>query len=372
MAPVSPAPVNSDHAALVLPRTGTAPGGNARDTAGSLAPSTDRPRPSEPADHRRIDMRSINRAGGARPRRRPPPGRDQRGPRSSLRRAHRSQRGRQPPADDDVRGLPRRRGALRHRVRVRRWRRRVRSLTPLPGVPTASRRAATGRSSACAARRTRSPRAASVGAARLAAASRRGAHEVKIDALDITVLRGGAARGRPVGDRPRLPPPARRARGARLLRAAAARSSWPRRSTPTPLRQRGQNVGDGTPVHITIPTDNPWVPLRILALGKTGNEHVDADVYLMTDHAPALLPQPDRLNGMTLDAVEPAIDVAARRPAVRRGHGVGARLGVADEDRDRCRRTAARLRPGDRCVRCRRPVPCRGRARYARSRPIRP
>ena len=31
---------------------------------------------------------------------------------------------------------------------------------------------------------------------------------------------------------------------------------------------RGQAVGDGTPVHVTIPTDNPWVPLRILALGK--------------------------------------------------------------------------------------------------------
>ena len=39
-------------------------------------------------------------------------------------------------------------------------------------------------------------------------------------------------------------------------------------------RERGQAVGDGTPVHITIPTDNPWVPLRILALGKTGTEQV--------------------------------------------------------------------------------------------------
>ena len=32
--------------------------------------------------------------------------------------------------------------------------------------------------------------------------------------------------------------------------------------------ERGQAIGDGTPVHITIPTDNPWVPLRILGLGK--------------------------------------------------------------------------------------------------------
>jgi hypothetical protein len=64
--------------------------------------------------------------------------------------------------------------------------------------------------------------------------------------------------------------------------------------------ERGQAVGDGTPVHITIPTDNPWVPLRILALGKTAAERVEADVYLLTDRAPALLPVPDGSNGLTL------------------------------------------------------------------------
>ncbi|MFL5776997.1 MAG: hypothetical protein ACJ76W_12045, partial [Chloroflexota bacterium] len=64
---------------------------------------------------------------------------------------------------------------------------------------------------------------------------------------------------------------------------------------------RGQQIGDGTPVHITIPTDNPWVPLRILALGKTGEERVEADVYLMTDTAPALLPTPTGDNGIRQD-----------------------------------------------------------------------
>jgi hypothetical protein len=54
---------------------------------------------------------------------------------------------------------------------------------------------------------------------------------------------------------------------------------------------RGQAIGDGTPVHLTIPTDNPWVPLRILALGKQASEAVEADVYLMTDEKPALLPK---------------------------------------------------------------------------------
>jgi hypothetical protein len=51
-------------------------------------------------------------------------------------------------------------------------------------------------------------------------------------------------------------------------------------------------VGDGTPVHLTIPTDDPWVPLRILALGKTEAQTVEADVYLLTDHRPGLLPAP--------------------------------------------------------------------------------
>ena len=69
---------------------------------------------------------------------------------------------------------------------------------------------------------------------------------------------------------------------------------------------RGQAVGDGTPVHITIPTDNPWVPLRILALGKTGEERVDADVFMLTDHTPALLPVPTGDNGLSLDHSAPA------------------------------------------------------------------
>ena len=69
---------------------------------------------------------------------------------------------------------------------------------------------------------------------------------------------------------------------------------------------RGQQLGDGTPVHITIPTDNPWVPLRILSLGKTAAERVDADVYLMTDRAPALLPAPTGDNGLSLAHSAPA------------------------------------------------------------------
>jgi hypothetical protein len=57
-------------------------------------------------------------------------------------------------------------------------------------------------------------------------------------------------------------------------------------------RARGQQVGDGTPIHLTIPVPQPWVPLRILALGKGALEPVAADVYLLTDHRPSLLPAP--------------------------------------------------------------------------------
>jgi hypothetical protein len=58
---------------------------------------------------------------------------------------------------------------------------------------------------------------------------------------------------------------------------------------------RGQAIGDGTPVHLTIPTKNPWVPLRILALGKSASETIQADVYLLTDDRPAMLPDPDSI-----------------------------------------------------------------------------
>ncbi len=124
--------------------------------------------------------------------------------------------------------------------------------------------------------------------------------EVTIDALDITVLRGGAQEvGQWATDHGfRLPPDAPEvlefyAQRSQIFLAAAFDGEA--------AAARGQNVGDGTSVHITIPTDNPWVPLRILALGKTGNETVQADVYLMTDDAPALLPAPDGFNGLTLD-----------------------------------------------------------------------
>ena len=96
------------------------------------------------------------------------------------------------------------------------------SITPAARASRrASRRAATGRSSASSARRSPLLRLALAGG--VGGRRGRGAVElmnVTIDALDITVLKGGAADIGAVGDGPRLPAPAGRARGPRLLRPA--------------------------------------------------------------------------------------------------------------------------------------------------------
>ena len=125
--------------------------------------------------------------------------------------------------------------------------------------------------------------------------------KVKIDALDITVLKGGAADvGQWATDHGfRLPPDAPEvldfyAKRSPIFLAAAFDADA--------AKARGQQVGDGTPVHITIPTPNPWVPLRILALGKTGDRPVQADVYLLTDRARRSCRRRPASNGMRLDA----------------------------------------------------------------------
>jgi uncharacterized protein DUF2330 len=123
--------------------------------------------------------------------------------------------------------------------------------------------------------------------------------EVRIDALDITVLSGGGAE---VGQWAtehgfRLPPAA-----PEVLDFYANRSPIFLAAVfdADAAKARGQQIGDGTPVHVTIPTANPWVPLRILGLGKNADDRIDADVFLLTDKRPALMPYPFA-NGMRLD-----------------------------------------------------------------------
>jgi len=115
--------------------------------------------------------------------------------------------------------------------------------------------------------------------------------EVRIDALDLTVLKGGGADvavwAKEHGFR--LSPDA-----PEVLDFYAARSPIFLAAVfdGAAALERGQQIGDGTPVHITMPTSNPWVPLRILTLGKQPEDQVIADVFLLTDGRPALLPAP--------------------------------------------------------------------------------
>ena len=124
--------------------------------------------------------------------------------------------------------------------------------------------------------------------------------QVKIDALDITILQGGGAAVAKWATEHgfRLPPDA-----PEVLDFYAARSPIFMAAVfdADAAKARGQKIGDGTPVHLVIPTPAPWVPLRILALGKSPADRVDADVYLLTDAKPNMLPTPIGLNGMRID-----------------------------------------------------------------------
>ena len=127
--------------------------------------------------------------------------------------------------------------------------------------------------------------------------------ETRIDALDITVLKGGGPDVALWAEQ----------HGFSLSPDAPEVLDFYANRSPIFLAavfdgaaaaERGQQIGDGTPVHITIPTTNPWVPLRILGLGKQASDRIDADVFLLTDNEPALLPA-SRSN-MSLEHSEPA------------------------------------------------------------------
>ncbi len=166
------------------------------------------------------------------------------------------------------------------------------TLIPLPDVPSKVERGGAWTLQRLA-RETEPPKAFAVRAAagEALSADAQVLIEVRIDALDITVLKGGApAVAKWAQDHGfRLSPDA-----PEVLEFYADRSQIFLAAVfdGDAAKARGQQVGDGTPVHLTIPTARPWVPLRVLALGKKSGDRVDADVYLLTDAKPRLLPAP--------------------------------------------------------------------------------
>jgi hypothetical protein len=181
------------------------------------------------------------------------------------------------------------------------------TLIPLPGVPTNVERG--GAWTLQRLQRETQPPATQFLAENDGFAAARGAEvlqEVRIDALDITVLKGGGADVAVWAEE----------HGFRLSPDAPEVLDFYARRSPIFLAavfdgeaaaERGQAVGDGTPVHITIPTTNPWVPLRILALGKQPEDAVQADVFLLTDKKPALLPE--GRDGLALTHSDAATDL---------------------------------------------------------------
>jgi len=128
--------------------------------------------------------------------------------------------------------------------------------------------------------------------------------QVQVDALDITIVRGDgddvAAWAEDQGfelsdDAPEF------------LEGYADRSPYfmAARFDAERAAEDEFQSGDGIPVHLEIPVDNPWVPLHILALGKPDTEVVQADVFLLTEDEPALLSGP----GLTLERSEEADDL---------------------------------------------------------------
>jgi hypothetical protein len=163
------------------------------------------------------------------------------------------------------------------------------SIVPLPGVPTSVSRGGSWTLQRLE-REVKPPVRAPEGA--VAASSASGEAQVilhtQVDALDITVIKGG---GSAVTDWVRR-------QGFTVSRDLPAMLAFYAKRSPIFLTAtfdpkaeaaRGLGLGDGTPVQVTIPTANPWVPLHILSLAKDPDDEVQADVFMLTDRRPTIL-----------------------------------------------------------------------------------
>ncbi len=182
------------------------------------------------------------------------------------------------------------------------------SIVPLPGVPTTVEEGGEWTLQRLVKEVTPPPPQARLEFAASAAAgdSAEVLLETRVGALDLTVLKGGAqAVGQWAIDNGFLLTPD----APEVLDFYARRSPifLAARFDAAAVADKGVNIGDGTPVHITIPTENPWVPLRILGLGRVEGERIDADVFVLTEIKPTLLAGKDSA-GVVLDRQELASD----------------------------------------------------------------
>jgi hypothetical protein len=112
-----------------------------------------------------------------------------------------------------------------------------------------------------------------------------------IDSLHLTVVKGGAfGVGKWATQQGFLLPPDAPA----VLDFYAKRSPYflAVQFDAKKAQARGERLGDAIPIHLVMKTNEPWVPLRILGLGAGPDVRIQADVFLLTDRAPNMLPVP--------------------------------------------------------------------------------
>jgi hypothetical protein len=128
---------------------------------------------------------------------------------------------------------------------------------------------------------------------------------VKIGALDIKVVRGGGpdvATWAKANGFPLTPDAPRVLGGYSNAGAVFALARFDR----VRAAKKGLIQGQGQVIHFAIPMRAPWVPLRILTLGKVPSEPVLADLFVLTDDRPTFAPALRDINGMTVRVSEPA------------------------------------------------------------------
>jgi Uncharacterized protein conserved in bacteria (DUF2330) len=176
------------------------------------------------------------------------------------------------------------------------------SIIPLPGVPTSVTRGGSWTLQRLELEvHPPAPEAVNGPAPEAAAGPARVLLRTRVDALTITVVKGGGpavtawVRQQGFKVSPDLPT---------MLNFYAVRSPIFLTATfdPSAEAARGLHLGDGTPVDIAIPLSNPWVPLHILSLAKDPDDIVQADVFMLSDRQPALLSGP----GVQLRVSRPA------------------------------------------------------------------
>jgi hypothetical protein len=129
--------------------------------------------------------------------------------------------------------------------------------------------------------------------------------QVRVDALDITVVRGGGsdvaawAKEHGFALTPDTPEILTHYSDAGAIFALA-------KFDVEAAASKGLIEGQGTVVHFTIPMSAPWIPLRILGLGKPAAEVVEADLFVLTDERPTLAPALWTMDGVTLKISRPA------------------------------------------------------------------